>query len=99
MSPLIKNTLILSAVIITGAAGYYFYTINKKSGVVSVDNDLISVQAEIETQQFLRILNELKGINLSEDILADDRMSSLVDLNLSVQPQEVGRYNPFEATE
>lgn len=74
--------------------GYYLFVVNDTS-VITVDNEQVSLQAEAETQSFLRRLNELKTIELSGELFSDNRFTSLVDSATPVRPESVGRVDPL----
>ena len=94
MTPVIKNTLIVGGLIALAALGYYLFVINDSS-VIKVNNEQVSLQAEAETQDFLRRLNELKTVELSDTLFTNTGFLRLVDYSTPIQPQEVGRENPF----
>lgn len=98
MSSFIKNSIIILGLALLAALGYYLFVLNKDSGIDITDIS-ISNQAEAETQEFLRRLNELKNINLSGEIFSDQRFQSLVDFGTDVEPSQIGRENPFAPVE
>ena len=94
MTPLIKNILIFGGLIALAAMGYYLFIVNDSS-VIQVNNEQVSMQAEAETQDFLRRLNELKTVELSDALFTETSFIRLVDYSTPIQTQEVGRENPF----
>ena len=96
MTPFLKNSLIVLGLLCVGYFGYYLY-ITQSQAVITVDgNDSVSSQLTAETQEFLRRLNQLKVIELSDDLFTDPRFKSLVDYSTPILPSPVGRQNPFE---
>ncbi len=95
MSSLIKNTLILGGLLVLAGLGYYLFVINSSS-VIQVNNEQVSLQAEAETQDFLRRLNELKTIELSSSLFTGTDFLRLVDYTTPIQPQTIGRDDPFK---
>lgn len=94
MSSLIKNILIVLGLIVTAALGYYLFVIEQ--GAVISGNERVTAQAEIETQEFLQRLNELKNISLSDSLFADQRFRSLIDNSRPVPTLPIGKQNPFQ---
>ena len=68
---------------------------------LSVEDSNAAVQLEItyKADRFVQRLGELKQIELSGDILADRRFSSLTTYTKPVQVEPIGKENPFEVTE
>lgn len=95
MTSLLKNILILLAIVLTGAVGYYLYINNGSSAsddnTASVDNSLAA-----DTAGFLTTLNELKQIQLDGSIFSDPRFISLVSYTQPVAAEPIGRSNPFD---
>ncbi len=92
MFTILKNTIILIAFFATLVLGYFLYI-----RPASLDDSNANLQVEItyKANRFVQRLNELKQVELSGDILADRRFSSLVSYTPPVQPEPVGRENPF----
>lgn len=94
MGSLIKNIFILGSILAIAAAGYYLIAVDRGSSIQT--NDALNVNAaEIETQAFLRRLNELQEIKLSNELFSDPRFNALVDFSQPIQPVPFGRENPF----
>ena len=88
----------IGGLVLIAGLGYYLFVANNSS-TIDGGNAAVERQAEAETQEFLRRLNELKTISLSEDLFNDERFRTLRDNSLPTQPVEVGRPNPFSAAE
>lgn len=98
MTPLVKNGLTLIGLIIVGGLGYYLFVL--RSGFdVSLDAEGGLSQAQLASEQFLRELNQIKNIELSDELFLDQRFRSLVDFTQPVSEQPVGRENPFAPVE
>ncbi len=95
MSSIFKNSIAILGFVLIVLLGYYLYVV-KGDSVITSNDTLISNQADAETQEFLRRLNELEDIKLNKDILNDKRMTSLIDYSTIVPSVPVGRNNPFE---
>lgn len=96
MGSLLKNIMVIGGLLLIAAAGYYLLVVNGSS-TIGGNNALVAGQAEQETQEFLRRLNEIESIKLSPQIFNDPRFDSFVDFTEPVEPQSFGRDNPFEA--
>lgn len=96
MFSILKNILILIVFFVTIALGYFLYI-----RPASVEDSNAAVQLEItyKADRFVQRLGELKQIELSGDILADRRFSSLTTYTKPVQVEPIGKENPFEVTE
>lgn len=46
-------------------------------------------------REFARILVNLEGLRLNDDIFSDPLFRSLIDFSVDLEPQEKGRDNPF----
>ena len=90
----LKNLLVIAAVVLVGALGYYLYSQNQLSTLVVSDSEVAS-QAAAESAAFLDRLAEIKRVDLNVDILNDPRFRSLRDNRLPVIEENVGRPNPF----
>lgn len=99
MSSTIQNLIVVLGLIVIAGLGYYLYNQNKES-LLSSGNETVQSQAELESVDFLRKLNELKSLSLDGSIFTDPRFQSFVDREPPVVEEEVGRENPFlEVTE
>lgn len=97
MTPLLKNSLIALGLISVAAAGYYMFVI-RNDELTAKGINVVSVQAEVETQEFLSRLTELKTIKLPDTLFTDERFQALIDNSEPVDPQPVGRSNPFASS-
>jgi hypothetical protein len=96
MLSILKNIVILIGFIATLALGYFLYI-----RPMGMDDSNSNLQLEItyKADRFVQRLNELKQIELSGDILADRRFTSLTSFSSPVQSEPVGRENPFVVSE
>lgn len=90
---MIKNLIIVLGFILLVAIGYYLFVLGDDG--LTTGNEIVANQAEAETREFLRRLNELKSIELDTNVLTDDRFRDRVDFSAQVVQQTVGRDNPF----
>jgi len=95
MVSLLKNILILGALIATLGVGYFMY-VERNSALSDASNDALADDIEAEAAAFLTRLNELKNIQLETDILSDPRFSSLSNFTAPTLAEPIGRSNPFE---
>ncbi len=93
MFSLIKNTLIVLALLLTVALGYYLYIYSP--GLEDSSNAGVRDDVSLKAARFLAQLNELKKIELNSDVLSDERFSSLTSFTSLVTVEKVGRANPF----
>lgn len=94
MKALIKNLIIGGGLLVLAAVGYYLFVIQGTSTLNSGNPAGISL-AEVETQSFLKRLEDLQGINLSTAIFQDARFRSLQDFSTLVSRVPYSRNNPF----
>lgn len=96
MGSLVKNILVIGGLAAIAAVGYYLVVI-ERSSTIDASNEFVLGEAERETQEFLRRLDEISAIQLSGEIFNDPRFDSFVDFTEPVAPLPFGRENPFEA--
>jgi hypothetical protein len=94
MTSLIKNIIIIGGLVALAGIGYYLFVIQGNATLNTGGTGGIS-QAEIETQAFLRQLEDLQAINISTAIFQDQRFRSLQDFSSIVNRVQSGRSNPF----
>ena len=94
MTSLAKNGLTIIGLILIAVLGYYLFVIKNDSDLSSERLDDIS-DAERASAEFLRDLNLIRRFELPDSIFSDQRFRSLSDFSLPVQPDPVGRNNPF----
>jgi hypothetical protein len=94
MSNLLKNLLVTLGISIVLFVGYVAF---RDAGIES--SSLGSEEAELETQQLLATLNELKSLNVSGDFFADPLFLSLKDFRSGLGEESSGRTNPFAPVE
>lgn len=91
MTPLMQNTLIVLSLLGLAAFAYYLLVMQGDTAL----NTSVNETASIESQIFLEQLNQLKSVSLQTEIFSDQQFRSLVNQSATVQPQPVGRTNPF----
>lgn len=96
MGSIFKNILVIGGLLAIAAVGYYLIVMERDS-TIDTNNQFVLGQAERETQEFLRRLDEIRAIQLRAEIFADPRFNSFVDFTEPVEPVPFGRENPFEA--
>jgi hypothetical protein len=99
MFSLLKQLLVLLALLATVGLGYYLYT-NNSAALEDTTNAGGTEAVALEAASFLSRLNELRAIDLDEQVFSDIRFSYLVDYSKAVEPEPVGtRPNPFKEVE
>lgn len=94
MISVFKNILVVIALLLTLAFGYFLYLQNNNA-TLNIDNQDISINASAEAAQFLQRLTELKAITLDNTIFLDPRLSALNSYAGEVQAEPIGKSNPF----
>lgn len=97
MSSLVSNIATLLGLALVGGLGYYLFVLQDSSEISSTGTDISAVR--VANEEFVRELNQIKTVQLSDSIFADARFRSLVDYTLPVPPQSLGRTNPFAPVE
>ena len=95
MTPLLKNLLIGLGLALLILLGVYLYQQRDITGNLVSVNSRVNNQAALETQDFLRRLQELRSVDLDDSLFFDDRFRSLIDWHIDVVPEQIGRENPF----
>jgi len=93
MSSIVKTTII---VLIIAGVGYFGYSYLTRSGVPS--GDLLQQTSSNTSQmgaEVLAALNQLKILKLDSSIFQDKVYLSLQDFSKPLNPEPVGRINPF----
>ena len=96
MSPFLKNSISVLAIVGIAYAGYYLYTINRDS-TLETDGAVSSVsEAELGAREFLDRLRELGKIELSQSLFEDPRFTSLQSNSFPIDSVPIGtKNNPF----
>lgn len=100
MSPLLKNLLIALTLVVILFAGYLIFV--RGNGIPTPtrgDSEMLSQQAQLESQKLLVTLNELKEFKVDGAVLTDVIFSSLRDFRTDLGSEPSGRSNPFLRTE
>lgn len=98
MSSRVQNLLMLLGIVLIAGLGYYLYTQNSAT---TLQNASVAsrTQIAVESNLFLRRLNELKSISLDGAIFSNPRFNALVDFTEPINPQPVGKSNPFSTNQ
>ncbi|MAZ56477.1 hypothetical protein CL653_01680 [bacterium] len=89
-----KKTIAVLGFIILVGFGYKLFIMKDDSEIMN-NPDIVGNAARLETEEFLRRLNDLKQIELKTEVLSDNRFTGLVDYSRTIKPSLVGRDNPF----
>lgn len=83
--------LIIASLVVAGGAYWYFFT-----GSPASDAPLSEGSAQSAAQiQFETLIGELGPITFDLTILSDPRFNALVDLTTPIEPEPIGRKDPF----
>ena len=94
MSSSIQNLLVIFGLVVIAGLGYYLYSQNQSSSL-SLNNNLVTNQASVESADFLRRLNALSRIQLDDSLFSDSRFRALENNTPILIDEPVGRPNPF----
>lgn len=95
MAHLSKNLLIALGLALVLFVGYFVFIKSDPSDGVVLDQSQLSQEAELETQNLLATLNELKSFNVEGRIFTDPLFLSLKDFRVDLGTEPGGRANPF----
>jgi hypothetical protein len=97
MTPLLKNLLVLLAIIAVGGLGYYLFFMGGDTSIVTSGmTSGASPEAAMQTREFERILNELNTIDIESTLLTNGEFLQLRDHTLPIAERPYGRSNPFQ---
>lgn len=94
MSGIVKNTITFLGLALILGLGYYLFVL-QDDDTISLNSDSSVEEAELASAQFIRQLNIIRSLELSNAIFSDPRFESFVDFSRPVPDQPVGRDNPF----
>ncbi len=94
MSSLLKNILFALGLAVILWIGYTFFFATDTTSLIAQNAGTVG-QASLDTQAFLRILQQLRDIKLNGTIFDDPRFQSFVDYRQAIVPEPFGRTNPF----
>ncbi len=86
-----KTTIILTVLVVAGAAYWYFFTGTGNDQPLTA-TAASSNQAQMQFQSLVSIL---QPITFSTTIFDDSRFAALVDLTTPIEPETSGRLDPF----
>jgi hypothetical protein len=85
-----KHIIIIGAILIGLVGVYFFFSGNAFELPLTV-----APAADPIEQEFIALTNKLSGISFDLDIFSDTRFMRLVSLSTPVQPEPIGRLDPF----
>lgn len=96
----IKNIVITIVIIIVVFALYFFFF----RGNGTSDDSGLSVESVVGNsstvdKSLITLLLEMKSVKLDEEFFSSAVFQSLNDYSIKIEPQEVGRTNPFAPLE
>ena len=97
MSPLIKNLFFALGLAVLLYLGYtVFFAGDGGDPFTETEN---GGGATIATQEFLIKLRRIQDIQIDTTFFNDHRFKALEDFQITIEPEETGRPNPFEPVE
>lgn len=89
-----KITLIVIILIIVAFVSYqnYYVDVKNQELLVSVNEQTAGTIAGVE---ILNLLNELQSIKFDTSIFSNSSFQNLIDFGQKINPEAVGRSNPF----
>jgi hypothetical protein len=88
----IRNNLIAILLITVCVAGVFLYKSYFSQGTAAL---VTSSDVDSMSNEMLQALSRLKSISFDPELFNDSTFVSLVDFGTQIQPQPVGRPNPF----
>ncbi len=82
--------IVLTALIASGGAYWYYQTANEAEPTLSQDVGQNAAQARFQT-----LVTELEPISFDTNVFSDPRFIALTDITTSIAPEESGRTDPF----
>ena len=94
MSSLLKNILFAVGLAAILWLGYKLFFAADEAQLSTLNANVLS-QASRDTQEFLRMLQQLRDIKLNQELFDDARFQTFVNHRQAIVPEPVGRQNPF----
>jgi len=99
-----KTYTIIAAIFVlalVGVGGYFFYNQSSDTTLSGLTSNLTESSPDVETldadrDETLQRLSNLKSIEINTKFLDSQAFNSLKDFGITIEPQSVGRSNPFE---
>ena len=93
-----KNYLVLIFIAFLGYIAYsMFFAPDKEQEQLLETTEAKSI--DVLGEEIIRAINQIQSLTLDESVLSDPILNSLIDLSEPIQPEPVGRRNPFEPFE
>jgi hypothetical protein len=92
-------TIILTLILITGGYLYYTQTSESVTRITGAITTEVGTTTDADQDQTLQRLNTLEDIEIDSEFLNSSTFGSLENYGISIEPQPVGRSNPFEEAE
>jgi 16S rRNA C967 or C1407 C5-methylase (RsmB/RsmF family) len=92
---MVEKIGLLLIVLTLAAGGYYWYTQNDSMSVA--ENEQVIADMLSNTQVFIDRRQQLERISLNLSLFEDPVFRSLQSYRTEIQPQSIGRDNPFIA--
>lgn len=89
-----KTVLIILVIVVIGFVAYNIFVVgnnNDDAALVSVS----AANADTSGGELLILLNTLRAIDLDTSIFQNSEFRGLIDFSIDINPEPVGRSNPF----
>ncbi len=87
-----NTTMLIVATILVLAGGYWFFFSGNSGNQVPL---MINATQSAAETRFQALVGQLSLITFDTSIFSDSRFKSLVDISTPVQPESLGRLDPF----
>ena len=95
MFTILKNLIVVILLLATLGLAYYFFYHNSSREVVSGTDTSTAPLDAAQSQLQIRQLQELRELEIDDDLFVDQRFRSLIDFSRPVAPAAAGRGTPF----
>lgn len=95
----IKNIITIVVVIVVIFFAYTFFVKGNKEPDALVSTSSATVAGSPVVRELFKILDQLSELSLDTSIFEDPLYKSLEDYGVTIDPQPIGRSNPFKEFE
>ncbi len=99
MSNLLKNLLFALGLSVLLWLGYVLFVKDTDEFADGEAGVVVSPEAQLEAQEFVARLNELKDMDIDSGVTSEEKFKSLEDFRVTIEDEPKGRRNPFAPVE
>lgn len=99
MIDIIKQNKIILVVLVVIIVAFAWFGLSEKTPTTSVLSNESRSSASVSEQEILRLLLDMRSIQLDSSIFENQAFASLRDFGRDIIPEPVGRTNPFVPTD